>query len=257
MSKFFATGGSSSESEEESGSDSEIEQVQRKVTSGRAAVLDSDSDSEEEKRVVKSHKDKAWESMMEGIGRIKNSMKTNDWSVIHDEFHKVNALLEKAKARNGVPKFYVKMLGTLNDFVNVSLKDKESIKKMKKPTAHALNQMKLAIRKQCDKFKAEVDNFKEHPELYEEEIEVSKKAPLKSKAVESSDEESSEEESDSDDDDDDSDEDSDEVIISNICSYLYYWILHIFILTAMIPNSSFPNEFSERKNRNEINLFKK
>ena len=206
MSKFFATGGSSSESDEESGSDSEVEQVQRKVT-GRAAILDSDSDSEEEKRVVKSHKDKAFESMLEGIGRIKNSMKTNDWGVIHDEFLKVNSLLEKAKAKNGVPKFYIKMLGDLNEFVNISLKDKEAIKKMKKPTAHALNQMKLAIRKQCDKFKTEVDNYKEHPELYVEEPTVAKKTPFKSKANDSSDDEDSSSESSSGSEEDSSSED--------------------------------------------------
>ena len=195
MSKFFATGGSSSESDEASGSDSEVEQVQRKVTGRTAAILKSDSDSEEEKRVVKSHKDKAFESMLEGIGRIKNSMKTNDWGVIHDEFLKVNSLLEKAKAKNGVPKFYIKMLGDLNEFVNISLKDKEAIKKMKKPTAHALNQMKLAIRKQCDKFKIEVDNYKEHPELYVEEPTPAKKTPFKSKANDSSDDEDSSDES--------------------------------------------------------------
>ena len=181
MSKFFATG-SSSESDADSDPDSEIEVVQSKVPGKTRAVIASDSDSEEEKRVVKSHKDKAWDSMLEGIGRIKNSMKTNDWSLIYDEFIKVNALLEKAKVKNGVPKFYTKMLGDLNEFVNLSLKDKEAIKKMKKPTAHALNSMKLAIRKQCDKYKTEVEHYKEHPELYVEEV-VIKKTPVKSKAA--------------------------------------------------------------------------
>ena len=93
-------------------------------------------------------------------------MKTKDWSVIYDEFVKVNALCEKAKAKNGVPNFYIKMLGDLNDEVLVAIKDKEAVKKMKKPTAHALNQMKLAIRKQCDKHRAEVDDYKANPEVY-------------------------------------------------------------------------------------------
>ena len=45
------------------------------------------------------------------------------------------------------------MLGDLNDFVNTTLKDKEAVKKMRKPIAHSLNQMKLSIRKVCDKYR--------------------------------------------------------------------------------------------------------
>ena len=197
MSKFFARGDSDSESDGSADDESiEVAPV-RKATGGRAAVIDSDSDSEDEKkRVVKSHKDKAWDSMTEGIGKIKNSMKNNDWSVIYDEFIKVNALLDKAKAKNGVPKFYIKMLTDVNDHVNVSIKDKEAVKKMKKPTAHALNQMKLAIRKQCDKYRAEVDHCKEHPLEYVE-VPAVKHSPFKNKA------DSSDDDSDEDDDDDD------------------------------------------------------
>ena len=170
MSKFFAAGDSSS-SDDSGDSDSEPEILPQKVaaTKGRPAIIDSDSDSDEEKRVVKSHKDKAWESMGEGVIKIRNSMKINEWSMIYDEFGKVNALVEKGKAKNGIPKFYIKMLGDLSDFVVASIKDKEAVKKMKKPTAHALNQMKLAIRKQCDKYRAEVDEYKANPEAFVDE----------------------------------------------------------------------------------------
>ena len=201
MSKFFAGGDSSSE-ESESDSDSEPEIMPNKIVAakGRAAIIDSDSDSDEEQRVVMSHKDKAHQSMQEGILKIKNSMKTNDWSVIYDEYVKVNALMEKAKAKSGIPTFYVKMLGDLNDFVNTTLKDKEAVKKMRKPIAHSLNQMKLSIRKVCDKYRVEVDDYKENPDKYKEDI-ATPKAPTKKKAGDS--------DSDSDSDsDDDSDSDS-------------------------------------------------
>ena len=38
---------------------------------GRAAIIDSDSDSDEEQRVVMSHKDKAHQSMQEGILKLR------------------------------------------------------------------------------------------------------------------------------------------------------------------------------------------
>ena len=170
MSKFFA-GGDSSSSESSDDSDSEPEILPQKVaTKGRPAMVDSDSDSDEEKRVVKSHKDKATEGIMDSIVKIRNSMKINEWSMIYDEFGKVNAAVEKGRAKNGVPKSYIKMLGDLSDFVVASIKDKEAVRKMKKPTAHALNQMKLGIRKQCDKFRADVDQYKATPEAFAEEL---------------------------------------------------------------------------------------
>ena len=75
MSKFFAGGDSSSE-DSDSGSDSEVEVVPNKIVAakGRAAIIDSDSDSDEEQRVVRSHKDKANESIQEGILKIRNAM---------------------------------------------------------------------------------------------------------------------------------------------------------------------------------------
>jgi translation initiation factor 3 subunit C len=192
MSKFFAGQGSSSDSEQDSDSSSDGGMPAgggpRKtggVVAGRAVVYDSDSSSEDEKRVVISHKDKAFENMLEGIGKIKNACKNNDWSVIYDEFVKVNTLLEKARAKAGVPKFYIKMLSELGDFVAVSVKDKEAIKKMKKPTAHALNQMKLLARKQAEKFPKEIEDFKAHPELYADEVPAVKKTPMKKVASDS------------------------------------------------------------------------
>lgn len=190
MSKFFAGQGSSSDSEQDSDSSSDGGMAgggPRKTggVAGKAVVYDSDSSSEDEKRVVISHKDKAFENMLEGIGKIKNACKNNDWSVIYDEFVKVNTLLEKAKAKAGVPKFYIKMLSELCEFVVVSVKDKEAIKKMKKPTAHALNQMKLLARKQAEKFPKEIEDFKAHPELYAEEVPAVKKTPSKKVASDS------------------------------------------------------------------------
>ena len=143
MSKFWSAGNQSSEEESEESEEEEF--TAKPVGKFGATFSDSDSESDDEVRVVRSQKDKAWDSMLDGITKIKNAKKMNDWSAIQDEFEAVNKMIEKSKmliAKNGIPKFYIKMLSDLSDFVVISLKDKEAIKKMKKPTAHALNQMK-------------------------------------------------------------------------------------------------------------------
>lgn len=211
MSRFWA-GGSSSESENESQSDSDEEVQNPKVAAGKFVVYDSDSDSEDEVRVVKSHKDKAWDSMRDSIGRLRSAMKINDWKVISEEFIVTNKIIEKSRMliiKNGMPKFYIKMLGDLEDFLVTSLKNKEAIKKMKKEVSSALNKMKLSVRKHNKNYEEEIAAYRANPTDYEEAEEESSS---ESESDSDSDQDSSEEEdSDEDsDEDDDSDEDSSE-----------------------------------------------
>ena len=171
MSKFFA-GGDSSSDDSDSGSDSEPEIVPNKIVAakGRAAIIDSDSDSDEEQRVVMSHKDKAHQQIQEGINKIRNAMKTNDWSVIQEAYVLVNNLVEKAKSKNGVPPSYIKLLADIRDLVNETLKDKDGFKKLKKPIAHSFNQMKLSIKKYCNTYAAEIEDYRVNPDKYKEEM---------------------------------------------------------------------------------------
>lgn len=160
------------------------------------------TESEDEVRVVKSQKDRAWDSMKEGIGRIRNARKNSDWPLIQDEFANVNKMIEKSKMlilKDGLPKFYIKMLAEVEDHVQLALKDKEGIKKMKAVVSRALNQMKLQVRKHNDNYKNEIADFRAHPEKYQEEEEEE----------ESSSEESSGSESDSEDSDASSSESED------------------------------------------------
>ena len=210
MSKFFAGGDSSSE-DSDSGSDSEVEVVPNKIVAakGRAAIIDSDSDSDEEQRVVRSHKDKANESIQEGILKIRNAMKTNDWSVIHDEYVAVNGLVDKTKSKYGVPLNYIKMLGDVNELVNVTLKDKEGMKKLRKPIAHALNQTKMSIRKLCSNiYSAEINDYKENPDKYKEEVTSTKPSAKKDSDSDSDSDSESDDGSDSDSESEDSSDDS-------------------------------------------------
>lgn len=199
MSRFWAA---SSSSEDEKGSDSDVydEPVVRPADRKFASTyVDSDSESEDEVRVVKSHKDRAWDSMAEGIVKIRNARKNSDWPLIQDEFGNVNKMIEKSKMlilQSGIPNFYIKMLAEVEDHVQSSLKDKESIKKMKPVVSRALNQMKLQVRKHNEHYKEQIADYRENPAKY----------------ADAEDEDSSSSDDDSDSSSDDSDSSSDEDI---------------------------------------------
>lgn len=165
-------------------------------------------ESEDEVRVVKSQKDKAWESIRDCVTRMRSAMKINDWSSLHDEFELLGKQIEKSKMlimKEGLPKFYIKMLMDLEDFVTAMVKDKEAQKKMKPLMLRSFNRMKLVVKKHNKNYENEIKDCREHPENYVEEVVED------SSSEEESDSDSSEESSDSDesDSDEDSDEDSD------------------------------------------------
>lgn len=129
------------------------------------------SESEDEVRVVKSQKDRKWDSMKEGIAKIRNAKKNNDWSLIQDEFANVNKMVEKSKMliiQSGLPNFYVKMLVEVEDHVQAALKDKEAMKKMKPVVTRALNQMKLQVRKHNENYKEQIADCRANPDKYQE-----------------------------------------------------------------------------------------
>eukprot|EP01034_Spumella_vulgaris_P021628 gene21628-27667_t len=83
------------------------------------------------------------------------------------------------------------MLAELEDHVQLALKDKETIKKMKAVVSRALNQMKLQVRKHNETYKTEIADFRANPEKYAE-------ADEESDSDESSSDNSSDEDSDGD-----------------------------------------------------------
>jgi translation initiation factor 3 subunit C len=148
---------------------------------------------------VKSQKDRAWDTMEECIVRMKNAKKTGDWVVIQDEFDEVNRLVEKSKmliTKNGLPKFYIKMLTEIEDHLWVTLKDKDLMRSVKPVIGRAINRMKLTIKKHNKNYEEQILDCRAHPEKYEEDVVV--------KPEDSSDDE------DSDEDDSSSDESDDE-----------------------------------------------
>ncbi|RHY28935.1 hypothetical protein DYB32_005586 [Aphanomyces invadans] len=133
-------GGSSSESgSDNESSGSEVEDV--KLQANRWDV-DSESESDDDVRVVVSAKDKALQALQLSVDSIKRFLKIHDWSKIQTEFDAMakqmdNAKAKQAIAQNGFPKYYIRCMAQLEDEVTDKLKNK-SDKKMSKENSKAL-----------------------------------------------------------------------------------------------------------------------
>lgn len=164
MSRFFATG-SDSESEESISGD---ELVPKPVggTYSKPPVLLSD-DEEDTKRVVRSAKDKRFDELSNLIKTIRNAMKIRDVTKCLEEFELLCKAYSKAKTivdKEGVPKFYIRLLADLEDYLNEIWEDKEGKKKMNKNNAKALSTLRQKIRKYNRDFEAQITAYKQNPE---------------------------------------------------------------------------------------------
>lgn len=190
-SRFFAQAGS--DSEDDSASEEEIQDVQNTDVSNR--YLDNGSDNEDDtdtKRVVKAAKDKRFEEMSSTVESMKNAMKINDWVNLHENFDKVNKQLEKVmRITEAVkaPTLYIKTLVMLEDFLNEALANKEAKKKMSTSNSKALNSMKQKLKKNNKLYEEDIIKYRESPEVEDD------------KEPEEDDEEDEEEEDDEEEDD--------------------------------------------------------
>ncbi|KAE9331431.1 Eukaryotic translation initiation factor 3 subunit C [Phytophthora rubi] len=226
MASRFWAGSSSSEEESDVSDVSDVETSQQQAA--RAAsrwAVQSDSDSDEEVRVVKSAKDKALENMERNCVALKNHMKINDWTQIQTEFDELVKQLERAKKTlSGLPTFYVRTMVALEDFLLEKVKNKAEQKKMSKENSKALIRMKGKIKKQLEPVRKQIDDFRAHPvgssedessssessdSSDEDSSDESAASSASSKSEKSSDDSESEDES-SDDDKSGSDDDSDD-----------------------------------------------
>lgn len=224
--KFWAAEDSSSESEQDSGSDSDNEVVNTKVSgTTKMYTYESDSESEDEVREVKSHKDKAWDDMVVTIKKMKMAMKIDDWSSILDEFKALNKIVDRSKMliiKNGLPPFYIRILYDIENLVTETLKDKVKVKGFKAMVSKSFNTMKLTVRKHNKTYETELEDLKANPSKYPEADESSsdESSDSSSSDEESSEDGDSDESSDDDDDDKDdkddssSDEDDDKKFVS-------------------------------------------
>uniref|UniRef100_T1I998 Eukaryotic translation initiation factor 3 subunit C n=1 Tax=Rhodnius prolixus TaxID=13249 RepID=T1I998_RHOPR len=171
MSRFFATG-----SDSESESSSEEEQVVR----APPTTFTFSDDEEDTKRVVRSAKEKRYEELTNNIKQIRNFKKIKDMSSMLNSFEELMRAYQKAlpviiKEENGMtPKFYLRCLVEVEDFINEMWEDREGRKNMSKNNSKSLASLRQKLRKYNKDFEEELAKFRENPDLGDEDEEQPK-----------------------------------------------------------------------------------
>lgn len=169
MSSRFFKAVSDSESESSEGETEAVQQRPAGVGLGAGAYSFSD-DEEETKRQVKSAKDKHSEQLHELIKSIKNGKKIKDFTKILPDFEelirkyaKVKTVLDK-ESDGKTPRFLIKSLVELEDFVEQCWEDRERRKNMNKNNSKSLSSLRQKLRKYNKSIQTEVDNYRENPD---------------------------------------------------------------------------------------------
>eukprot|EP00455_Lapot_gusevi_P031887 TRINITY_DN3474_c0_g1_i1.p1 TRINITY_DN3474_c0_g1~~TRINITY_DN3474_c0_g1_i1.p1 ORF type:complete len:896 (+),score=368.09 TRINITY_DN3474_c0_g1_i1:73-2760(+) len=169
MSRFW--GDSESDSEQSLSDNEQNEDVgrSRSAPASKVAsfVYDESSDSDTEKRVIKSEKDKKFEALRKTVKDIKNHIKISDWNSIRRDFDVMNEQIDKAAniiKKEGIPIFYFKALNSIESFLQKSLLNK---KDLSSSNAKSLNIMKQKLKKQIKQYQEQYDKFMQSPAAQE------------------------------------------------------------------------------------------
>lgn len=129
----------------------------------------SDSEEESERRVVKAHKDRKFEELKDLIRQAKNFKNIKDMSKLLGTFEELCKVFEKTKAvltRQGlsIPRFYIRNLVELEDFVNEQWDDKEARKALSKANSKGLAALRQKIRKYNKDMEGEITAYRAEPD---------------------------------------------------------------------------------------------
>ena len=172
MSKFYAAE-SSSDTEESTSSDDEIKVTTRiKPTVQRRFLLSEDE--EETTHVVLSAKEKAWEGFKDIIKKMLSARKSRDVSKLLDEFENICKFHSKVRAvvlKEGTPRFFFRAMVETEDFVNELWQNKDAKRKLSKLGTKSLNILRQKIRKYLRDFEKEIEDYRNNPDVENEDDE--------------------------------------------------------------------------------------
>lgn len=134
-----------------------------------------DSDSDDERKVVKSAKDKRLDEMEATVKIIENASKINDWVAISNEFDKLARLVARHQTLTStlppaaqMPGLYIKSLIDMDtQIIETTKKEKDAKKKMNAANAKGLNGMKQKIKKSLREYEETVAIYKSDPDAFE------------------------------------------------------------------------------------------
>lgn len=136
------------------------------------------SEDEDNKKVVKSAKDKLLDEMQSVNRKVDAAELTQDWESILNQLDAIVKLLTKAQQQNfGTPNIFVKVLAQLEDAVSAT--SQNHIKN--KAVARAYNTTKQRVKKLVRENEKLLETFRENPESFDAEpsldIDLGSRAP--------------------------------------------------------------------------------
>lgn len=124
--------------------------------------------------MVRSTKEKRYEDLTNLIKAIRNHRKIKDMASVLQSFEDLTRAYQKAlpvimKEENGVtPRFYVRALAELEDFINEVWEDREGRKNLSKNNSKALGQLRQKFRKYVKDYESDLAKFRESPDEEDE-----------------------------------------------------------------------------------------
>ena len=155
--------------------------------------------------MVKSARTRAFEAFEANVTSLRNATKTRDHKTLMEEFDSLTKAMAKSKkvfeSNGGIPRFLVRTLCDLEDYVRRELSDKAAFKKLKPAQGRALNRMKLSLKKFNEPYKGIMEEYRKNPVISESENESSSSSSSSSSDSDGDSDSDSDDSSDSDSDD--------------------------------------------------------
>eukprot|EP01132_Coremiostelium_polycephalum_P005374 gene5374-6706_t len=164
-SRFYKASSSSDESDSDQSSSESDSPVQ--ITKKPARYVVSSSEEEvEEKRVVRSAKDKTWILFDENLTAVRNHLKTNDWVSLATDFDNLTKLVQKNSktiTKEGVPPSMIKSLFLIEQAHTSMTAQKK--KDLSSTNAKSYNRIKQSLKKTVAQYESQIKVYRDQPSL--------------------------------------------------------------------------------------------